>query len=307
MTSQFTASKNLMLHVGMHKTGSTSIQFFSCKNRSVLRDHNILYPSPGSTGVAHHGIGKLAYSGDQKGFEEVILKIIEEAELSNCSNILISSEVFCKSLEVPNTIYPILREKFRKIEIIFYVREPLSWTKSAYGQQVRQKDICYTGSYEDYMLSIIRSIEYKKRIQAWSRIFGRENVVVKSYESAVETGLIQEFFEAKEVNLTVNEDEWRNNVGLSPNAINYLRSVNKEKLPESERQNIVRLLTERQSQFAGGKYSLSEELANDLNKAWRETSIWLNYNFGIKYNPAPFKPVPQYGVCDFNLMGNNAM
>jgi hypothetical protein len=43
----------LFLHIGRHKSGTSSIQHFFNQNRTALERDGILYPAPAS-GVAHH-------------------------------------------------------------------------------------------------------------------------------------------------------------------------------------------------------------------------------------------------------------
>jgi len=44
---------DLIIHVGLHKTGTTSVQYFLDKNRDELLKHNIFYPNVGIYGGQH--------------------------------------------------------------------------------------------------------------------------------------------------------------------------------------------------------------------------------------------------------------
>ena len=62
--------KRLVIHIGMHKTGSTTIQRFLSRNRLVLRLAGVLYPeSCGADGrrtttTAAHGVVRGAARGE---------------------------------------------------------------------------------------------------------------------------------------------------------------------------------------------------------------------------------------------------
>jgi len=51
--------KRLYLHVGMPKTGSSSIQWFMNNNRTLLQDQGLLYPAGQISGDAHHPVSWL--------------------------------------------------------------------------------------------------------------------------------------------------------------------------------------------------------------------------------------------------------
>lgn len=46
--------KRVFIHIGLHKTGTSSIQQFLTANRDVLERNRVLYPAGISGGQAHH-------------------------------------------------------------------------------------------------------------------------------------------------------------------------------------------------------------------------------------------------------------
>lgn len=96
---------NIYLHVGSHKTGTTSIQKWLLKSNL---DNKVLYPDPSSYGPGHailawKTLGLHAYKIDNSP----LLKEIKKASL-NRKDIIISSEEFSRGL-VNNNI-EIIRE-----------------------------------------------------------------------------------------------------------------------------------------------------------------------------------------------------
>jgi len=45
---------NLYIHIGLHKTGTTSIQNFLTLNENILSKKGYLYPATGRKGQAQH-------------------------------------------------------------------------------------------------------------------------------------------------------------------------------------------------------------------------------------------------------------
>ena len=98
--------KNLYLHIGLHKTGSTSIQHYLFDNRAALLKHGWYYPCEGS--YYFHGERSQSYLAhavldrhpDYLRHELVlnrdrcIAELQRDVSASKCENILISSEHF---------------------------------------------------------------------------------------------------------------------------------------------------------------------------------------------------------------------
>ena len=83
--------KILYLHVGTHKTGTSTIQEECSKNRSKLQQLGVLYPESVSQGINHHAIAHLIMDGELEKVNQYIINIKEQSK--NYDSVLLSSEV----------------------------------------------------------------------------------------------------------------------------------------------------------------------------------------------------------------------
>lgn len=89
----------LVLHVGPHKTGSTSIQSACAANRDRLRRDGVLYPSfPGATFVDSHSDAAFLLGGREREFDTWLLAAWRQAGAEGCDMLLLSSEEFSVGL-----------------------------------------------------------------------------------------------------------------------------------------------------------------------------------------------------------------
>lgn len=104
----------LVLHVGPHKTGSTSIQTACAASRDALRHQGVLYPEfPGATFTTSHADAVLLLkSGRGDAFLDWLLAVWRQAGDAGCDTLLMSSEEFSGSL----VLHPLERalHRFRR-------------------------------------------------------------------------------------------------------------------------------------------------------------------------------------------------
>lgn len=178
-------SENVIyLHVGLGKTGTTTIQYGLRDNYDELIKLGYLYPKSGR----HAGIEKnschhnLAFEIDQdpryisthSGFKD----LVEEIKTSSLSNIVISSECFLPrhAPTVHNLLSPLGR-----VNIIYYVRRQDQWFTSIWAQ--RMKETGFVLTFPEAMAEIFYKTGYfSNGVKAWAKIFGKENMKVRVLE-----------------------------------------------------------------------------------------------------------------------------
>ena len=99
--------RKIILHVGLHKTGSSSIQLTATNNRKLLENNGILYPELDSSNHSISFYSKFSENRDSyhinlkeglslcdinKKNEKWFSKLKDEILLSRCETILISGE-----------------------------------------------------------------------------------------------------------------------------------------------------------------------------------------------------------------------
>lgn len=129
----------IILHIGPHKSGTTSIQRFLHANARTLRWHGILYPEPWDGGFNHHCVAYALKAPDQwRQAAARIGAILEQADASGIGTCVFSSEVL---VEDPVPFDEIL-EAFagHEIHVLAYIRRPDHQWASAFAELVRQEE-----------------------------------------------------------------------------------------------------------------------------------------------------------------------
>jgi hypothetical protein len=90
----------LVIHVGPHKTGSTSVQSACAANRERLRRDGVLYPefSGAAFATSHADAASLLGAGRGDAFLDWLLAAWRQAGDEGCDTLLLSSEEFSDSL-----------------------------------------------------------------------------------------------------------------------------------------------------------------------------------------------------------------
>jgi hypothetical protein len=98
-----TAMARLVIHVGPHKTGSTSVQTAFHEHRSRLIDHGVFYPRPpaGDFPESHSDAAFLLLKGRAREFDAWLAEAWRQARAAACDVLLLSSEEFSNALVMP--------------------------------------------------------------------------------------------------------------------------------------------------------------------------------------------------------------
>ena len=285
--------KEVILHIGMSKTGTTSIQdslhgidrdgfrtvSFKEKNHSVP-----LYTMFSKKRYDYHIWKKQGFSNDQidKKRDEYT-KIFQEDLADESVNVfLISGEgISGLSEDEQQTLCCFLKEKKFKVKIIYVVRDPFAWAVSANQQHAK-------GGAK--AISKVKPL-YKKRIQGFIKECGQENILVYRYEDLIKKGLIKSFSEIIGVKL---EEKAPLNKSMTSEALALLYVFNNIKVSTKgtkvrfqARQAIVKALMNFFSKSNGfGKINL--EQLNLVHDSVEKDLVWLEECFGITY-PNPFR------------------
>jgi hypothetical protein len=173
--------KNLILHIGMGKTGTSALQDFFWTNRGRLKKIGLYYPKYGAVSHAHH---LLSPHTPKHGAEHWDVKSVAEwaVELKKTplDTVLLSSELmawasrsqvieFCQSV----------KEHFHPT-VVIYVRRQDNIIMADYNQLVKagwQKS-----AIENVWQNSVLKFNYQKIIDPWAACLGKLNIVVRPYE-----------------------------------------------------------------------------------------------------------------------------
>lgn len=190
--------ETIYFHVGIEKTGTSSIQKVCVNNSSELKKHcSLLYPEVGRWHDGSHNLLALSLMdtqlhGNLRPCGEIIAELEREITHQNCKNILISSEIFRNIKNVKN--FHIFNEriirKYKKCVLILYIRPQIDWLSSLYAQWVRDVNVRENRPVNKFFSSLLPSCDFYKLIEDLKAAIGvpvelRLNIYSKSKQNTI--------------------------------------------------------------------------------------------------------------------------
>lgn len=182
--------KTLFLHIGLQKTGTTSIQTFLTQNRSQLGEYGFVYPDPAVSrfGMDNMNHGHLSMSLSGYWRETGYQLSQEEAwgELANLyyesnGNLLVSHE----GLSTPQIIpyIPFIRKKLKgiSVKVVIYLRTQDVFVQSVYKERLKSdetREFQQAFEHGDYP----RLLDFYSILCHWRKCVGINNVIVRPFE-----------------------------------------------------------------------------------------------------------------------------
>jgi hypothetical protein len=168
------------IHIGRHKTGTSSLQQFLVTNQAALLRRGIDYANEGRGGrIAHHDLASIfarrlrARSRELSAEERTEVAAVLEAERT-APVVLLSSEAFQNALpELVAQYFPRGRTK-----LVCYLREQVEYAVSAYQQQVHATNHCLP--IEESIKRLV--VNYDAFLAAWEMAFGADSLRVRCYD-----------------------------------------------------------------------------------------------------------------------------
>jgi len=208
-----TAAPRLILHVGTHKTGTTSIQRALADNRQLLRGQGLVYPDGegvfGAVKGGHHRFSTSLSGIHPEGAAQALAFVSNvRRSVDHRETVLISAEQFYRHIygqdwlqDYSRPDYWCLRRKYLEtvaaalsgfdVEIFLVLREKESFARSLFLELRRRER--FAGEFAEFMINFANWFEYQKQIRLLEEIFGRVRVL--SYELACQKGLVRTFFD----------------------------------------------------------------------------------------------------------------
>ena len=164
----------LVIHAGIHRTGTTSLQMALAANRDALAARGVAYPGAERS---HQALAWALHRG-QSGAREV-LALLKDAEAAGADRVVLSGEDFAI-----HTDLGWLREVAARIDTraVFYLRRQDHWVMSWYNQHVkwpfdrrksRMDPAEFLATLEDF-----HWLDYQRLIGRWSAALGPGRVGV---------------------------------------------------------------------------------------------------------------------------------
>lgn len=251
---------NIILHIGWHKTGTTSIQEFLKKNSNkLIHENKVYYPDEGLIGCAHHQIawvlkgqdsspwGKLDISNDSL----LIEKAIESCKKHDCENLIFSSEEFCTFSEKDIIkLHGILKDEINKVTVIIYIRRQDLLIESSYNMEVKWWGRRLSDEFQQYVKNKTPYIKYDVILDKWANVFGLESIKVRLYDTnnMPQNDIRMDFCLATGINPdNLIFDNTRINDSLGPLSLAFLKILNKLAMSREDHEKIVFKLLDREN------------------------------------------------------------
>ena len=244
----------LYLHIGMSKTGTSSIQHFLWRNRGIiLGKYGILYPETGihlGSG-AHHYLKWCISSNlnfketieDVPDGEFIYKKLKEEVENKNAKGVIIDSEYFMSSN--PELVRKFLVFITTDINIIAYFRRQDLWAEQNYSQNIKTYTLKQTKLSE--FLSTLQSLyNYYNFLTRWQSAFPEAKIIPRIYDRKLfpEGNVILDFLSILGIDMPeAREQRIEANPSLSHLSTLTLRRINEKfNLTSEEHGKVVQYL-----------------------------------------------------------------
>lgn len=190
------SKKRIILHIGTHKTGTTTIQNALYEGRPDLLEQGFFYPSPslesGANHKNHHFFWDALRQKDDTAFIDCWAWLLAEWEKSAADVMILSAEGL-GFLTFRNSR---AEERLRQIaesfdlQAIYYLRRPDSFVESFWNQGCKIGSTKFhIGKYldQEWVANYLRYVEI---LDLWGSF---TDVRVAGFETARETGLIESF------------------------------------------------------------------------------------------------------------------
>jgi hypothetical protein len=289
-----TRRREVVLHIGPGKTGTSSIQFFLAGNRGRLGDLGVLYPA--STGrVRHTQLGLYIKSEDelasvpswhrQKHSDPVKFRkafrrrFFSELEESGLPRILFSDEaLFHSSEQALRRLRKLTDRIAERVRLVTYLRRQDDHFISRYQQMVKTGEVLRLDEWVQRDWSAI--YDYDARIRAHERVVAPATFVVRRFEpdAFVDGSLHQDFLEAAGIDVRAEDLEQvpDRNESLDAESVEFLRLLNLH-LVENEDAPVRlidnrRLLPRLTEASTGPVLTLPDRTLDDFMARWSESN-----------------------------------
>ena len=190
----------LIVHVGIHKTGTTSIQGALDAGYAQLRDSGILYPragrsqKDGTVETLHHPLIKSLIDEHDRTAVSRIASLRSEIEDASPSTVILSSEVLSReylSSQVLRDLQTIFPEASRTW--VIYLRRQDQLAMSRYAEWIKVGLVAWPDGVRQALQPLY--LDHRMRLERLQQAVGPDMIVPVAFDAA-KTRLMASFFEA---------------------------------------------------------------------------------------------------------------
>ncbi len=212
----------LLIHIGMPKTGTSSLQKFMALNNEVLKKNGWNYPDTGgcfgNVGIwesdRYKNDGFLSYVKANILHEEESGAALEKFHERVQSSLKLYDTILSDEgiwLEYGLEYIEYLKDKYPDLILIAYLRRQDFVLESWYGQKIREDSCHETGCFEEWVRREMDREEgslfyrYYDRLMEFEKIIPRENIIVRTYMERQNFNLCKDFLSILNLENKFNE------------------------------------------------------------------------------------------------------
>ena len=227
----------LLIHAGIHRTGTTSLQWFLAENRAALAGHGILYPGEARN---HQPLCWALHRGDSAA--SAIRGLA--AELPDARMMILSAEDFCvhKKTDWLSELAGMFDTR-----AVFYLRRQDHWMMSWYNQHVkwpfskrisRMDKSSFLGCIDEF-----HWLDYSALTGRWSKALGNGRVSAAVLEKGQVADVVEDFFNRLDISRDgFSFDVPRRNDSMPVHVLEIARHLGLFDLPPKSRTRLIRAL-----------------------------------------------------------------
>jgi hypothetical protein len=250
----------LVIHIGTHKTGSTSLQLHLKRNFKFLLEQGVRYIEAGRIGNAHNKPAMaLRAAGDRSDWALIREELAESRSRVN----VLSAEAFW------HTESASLREEIprqQEVRIVVYLRRQDKFLQSLYKQAVTGglKDDFYAWRQKNPMRGCYFSV-----IEQWAEQFGAESITIRPYERDGISDTTRDFLRVIGVEGELGRKASRHNPSPGRELLEFLRAFNQLGI-DVDRREFYRALWKKNAAYTSSRDILSYQERVTLMESFAE-------------------------------------
>lgn len=234
----------LIVHAGLHKTGTSSLQRHFRRNQKAYIEQGLYYPrellrvldtpSSETSEGGHVHFTKILENPNSDFSKKFLGKIVKKSRELSCHTVIISSEtILAPRMKIHESAARVLRSKFEQIEIVTYLRRQDKWADSFYREYItwpRQRETrCFETFCSEELLPTW--LNYENRLAEFDRIFGTNSMKVMSYDDRKHKDLVEDFIEVFQLpNIKKLYELSTSNISLPYAIVDFVRELNAQNL-----------------------------------------------------------------------------
>ncbi len=216
----------LYLHIGVHRTGTTSIQDYIHRNQQHFLDEGVLVAFGQGRPYRQAWFIRNRLKTSEAMGRDILTQIRNKG--GTASKVIFSEEDICQTTEPK--LFAGLSSKF-DVKVVIFLRRQDQWLESWFQQNIKTQwdpELAHIG-FSAFLRFAEENkfhwINYQSLVTNWSKVFGRENILLRVMErSRMPNGPVHEFLNVVGCdNLYSRDLDSHKNSSFSPQVSEFIR------------------------------------------------------------------------------------